>query len=78
MQVQLHSRLRPLSLTLMAVGGSWLLGSCQLRGPQVQLPGDVLPETALVPQSAPLVLTFSTQPEESFRTHPDLLAQWES
>lgn len=62
----------------MAVGGSWLLGSCQLRGPQVQLPGDVLPETALVPQSAPLVLTFSTQPEESFRTHPDLLARWES
>ncbi|HIK20465.1 MAG TPA: DUF3352 domain-containing protein [Synechococcus sp. M44_DOE_062] len=78
MKTQLQCRFRPLSLTLMVVGGSWLLGSCQLRGPQAQLPGDVLPETVLVPQSAPLVLTFSTQPEESFRTHPDLLAQWES
>ncbi len=78
MQVLLPPRSRPLSLTLMAVGSSWLLGSCQLRAPQVQLPGDVLPETALVPQSAPLVLAFSTKPEEALRTHPDLLAQWES
>ncbi|MFS8856722.1 DUF3352 domain-containing protein [Synechococcus sp. H55.7] len=78
MQAQLYRRPRPFSLTLMAVGGSWLLGSCQLRAPQVQLPGDVLPETALVPQSAPLVLAFSTKPEEALRTHPDLLAQWES
>ncbi|MGY2753244.1 nucleotide-binding universal stress UspA family protein [Thermostichus sp. MS-CIW-21] len=78
MQAQLYRRSRPLSLTLMAVGSSWLLGSCQLRAPQVQLPGDVLPETALVPQSAPLVLALSTKPEESLRTHPDLLARWES
>jgi len=78
MQVLLPPRSRPLSLTLMAVGSSWLLGSCQLRAPQVQLPGDVLPETALVPQSAPLVLALSTKPEEALRTHPDLLAQWES
>ncbi|MFS8777276.1 hypothetical protein [Synechococcus sp. W70.1] len=41
------------------VGSSWLLGSCQLR-----LPDDVLPETALVPPSAPLALAFSTKPEE--------------
>ena len=78
MQALLPRRSRPLSLTLMTVGGSWLLGSCQLMAPQAQLPGDVLPETALVPQSAPLVLAFSTKPEEALRTHPDLLAQWES
>ncbi|MEN9261000.1 MAG: DUF3352 domain-containing protein [Thermostichus sp. HHBFW_bins_43] len=62
----------------MAVGGSWLLGACQRQAPEAQLPGDILPETVLVPQSAPVVLAFATNPEEAFRTHPDLLAQWEN
>ncbi len=73
-QAQIYRRSRPLSLRLMPVGSSWPLGFCQLRAPQVQLPSDVLPETVLVPRSAPLGLAFSTQPEELLRTHPDFLA----
>ncbi|MFQ3584116.1 MAG: DUF3352 domain-containing protein [Cyanobacteriota bacterium] len=78
MQAQLHRGFRPLSLTLLALGGAWLVGACQRKAPEAQLPGDILPETVLVPQSAPLVLAFATNPEAAFSTHPDLLAQWET
>ncbi|MFQ3612341.1 MAG: DUF3352 domain-containing protein [Cyanobacteriota bacterium] len=78
MQAQLHRGFRPLSLTLLALGGAWLVGACQRKAPEAQLPGDILPETVLVPQSVPMVLAFATNPEEAFSTHPDLLAQWET
>lgn len=78
MQAQLHRGFRPLSLALLALGGAWLVGACQRKAPEAQLPGDILPETVLVPQSAPMVLAFATDPEEAFSTHPELLAQWEN
>ncbi|MCJ2542826.1 DUF3352 domain-containing protein [Thermostichus vulcanus] len=78
MQAQLHRGFRPLSLTLLALGGAWLVGACQRKAPEAQLPGDILPETVLVPQSVPMVLAFATNPEAAFSTHPDLLAQWET
>ncbi|MEN9237076.1 MAG: DUF3352 domain-containing protein [Thermostichus sp. DG_1_6_bins_120] len=76
MQAQLYRRFRPLSLTMLALGGAWWVGACQQ--PEAQLPRDILPETVLVPESAPVVLAFATNPEEAFSTHPDLLAQWEN
>ncbi len=78
MQAQLRRGFRPLSLTLIAVGSAGLLGACQRKAPEAQLPEDILPETVLVPQTAPMVLAFATNPEEAFSTHPDLLAQWEN
>lgn len=78
MQAQLYRGFRPLSLTLLALGGAGLLGACQGKTPEAQLPGGILPETVLVPQSVPMVFSFTTNPEEAFRTHPALLAQWEN
>ncbi|MGQ9838589.1 MAG: DUF3352 domain-containing protein [Cyanobacteriota bacterium] len=78
MQAQPYCGFRSLSLTLLALGGAGLLGACQGKLPDAQLPEDILPETVLVPQSVPMMFAFTTNPEEAFRTHLALLAQWEN